>query len=67
MKKKYLLENFVEATIKERSNAGKLLAKKFPELKGLTYSEFLMKLPIELDFITSCEMYEAINKPSIRY
>lgn len=48
--------------IKRRTSNAKLLAKKFPELKGLTYKEFLRQLPIDLDFVTSSEMYEELNK-----
>ena len=55
------LEKFVSEVIGKRTANAKLLAKKFPEFRGLSYSEFSEKLPIELDFITSCEMFEALN------
>jgi hypothetical protein len=56
------LDKFVKDEISQRSSNGQLLAKKFPELKGLSYQEFLLKLPINVDFITGCEMYDALNK-----
>ena len=48
--------------IKERTSRGKILAKKFKELKGLSYVKMLEKLPMELDFITSHEMHQELNK-----
>ena len=56
------LDNFIEEEISHRSSVGKLLAKKFPELKGLTYGEFVLKCPLDLDFITGCEMFDELNK-----
>ena len=58
------INELANATIKERTETAKLLASKFPELIGLSYEDFLMNCPIELDFITSCEMYKALNKLS---
>ncbi len=48
--------------IGRRGRNGYLLAKKFPELRGLTWTKFLKKLPIDLDFITANEMFEALSK-----
>ncbi len=56
------MEDFIDNEIERRSLNGKKLAKKFPELKGLSYEKFMEKLPIDLDFITSCEMYDELNK-----
>lgn len=60
--KKNKFKEFIDDTIEERINNGKLLANKFPELKGLSFTEFMDKLPIELDFITANEMYDELNK-----
>ena len=38
-----------------------MLAKKFPELKGLEWVDFLRQLPIKLDFITANEIWEELN------
>ena len=55
-------QSIVEKEIKKRGDTGKLLAKKFSEYKGLSWKEFLLKMPLDLDFITACEMYEELNK-----
>lgn len=55
------MDRVVRGVIKERSNNGRLLAKKFPELRGLSWKEFYRKLPMELDFITANEMFEELN------
>lgn len=50
--------------IARRKANGRLLAKKFPELKGLGWFEFTQKLPIELvelDYITAREMWETLK------
>lgn len=47
--------------IERRTNAGKELASRFPELKGVSFAEFLEKCPLDLDFITANEMYEALQ------
>lgn len=60
--KKFNLETFAELEIERRTNTAEKLAKKFPELKGLTFEEFLSKLPLELDFITTSEMFKHLNK-----
>lgn len=52
----------IDKVIEERTNAGKALAVKFPELKGLPIGLMLSKLPMELDFITGNEMWLALNK-----
>lgn len=54
---------FVEQEITRREQMGKLLAEKFPELRGLSYDEFLEKCPLvsDLDFITLYEMYKALQ------
>jgi hypothetical protein len=52
----------LEDTIAHRTAAGKELAAKFPELKGLSFEEFVYRLPMDLDFITASEMYDAINE-----
>lgn len=56
------IENMADNVIAERTESAQELAKKFPELKGLSWMEFLEKLPMPLDFITASEMYDAINK-----
>ena len=48
-------------TINKRNQNASKLAKKFPELKGLSFEEMLEKIPIELDFITANELYEKLN------
>jgi len=58
---KTILGKMVEEEIENRTATGKILADKFPELKGLTFEELLMKCPLELDFITACEMHAALN------
>lgn len=56
------IQNIITNEIDLRSSSGKILAEKFSELKGLSYVDFLKNCPLELDFITSNEMYEALNK-----
>ncbi len=56
------MDKAVHGVIKGRSNNGEKLAKKFKELKGLSFSEFMDKLPMELDFITANEMFRALNR-----
>lgn len=58
------MKDFIEKIIEERTNNAKKLAKKFPEFKGLSWTEFLEKLPMELDFVTKSEMFDAINSKS---
>lgn len=51
--------------IRRRTERGKQLAKRYPDLKGLGYPAFLNRILDELpdmDFITSSEMYDALNK-----
>lgn len=60
-RKKTFLGEMASAEIVNRTETGKLLAAKLPELKGGTFSEFLQKCPLDLDFITANEMYKAIN------
>jgi len=55
------MRNIIKQEITERSKRGYLLASKFPELKGLSWEEFLLKLPVDLDFITANQMFEALN------
>lgn len=42
---------------------GKRLAEKYPELKGKTFEEFAdaMIREMNIDFVTCCEMYDALN------
>lgn len=54
--------NFIDNEIESRKSNAKKLAKKFPELKGLSYPEMLEKLPMELDFVTSSSLHEQLNK-----
>jgi len=56
------ISKFVDDEIERRTKAGCLLAKKFPELRGLSFDEFLEALPLDLDFITTHEMYEALQE-----
>ena len=56
------MDKVVHGVIQNRTSSGKLLAKKFPELKGLSWKKFQEKLPMELDFITANEMFKALNK-----
>lgn len=58
------MRDFIKKIIEERTNNAKKLAKKFPELKGLSWTEFQEKLPMSLDFITMSEMFDAINSKS---
>lgn len=57
-----LFKTAVEQEIARRARVGKLLAQKFPELAGLSYAEFIERCPFDLDFITSCEMHDALRK-----
>lgn len=59
---KLVNEKLVNSEILRRQSNAEELAKKFPELRGLSYVEFLKKLPMDLDFITSSQMHEALNK-----
>ena len=56
------MKKIVEQEIERRSQNAKELSKRFSDLKGLSWKEFLMKLPIKLDFITAHELWEDINK-----
>lgn len=55
------LEKVTMEEISRRKNLGNTLAEKFPELKGLSWVEFLEKNPIDCDFITAHEMWEALK------
>jgi len=74
-KMKNILDDFVDAEIERRSQRGKKLAKRFSDFPaGLEYKDFVRKCfdeGLELDFITSCEMYDAYNgmptpKPKVK-
>ena len=52
----------IHGIVNNRISNGKKLAKKFPELKGLSFNKFMEKLPMELDFITASEMHKELNK-----
>ena len=56
------MEKMIEDEIQKRGQAGKLLASKFPELAGLSWIKFQEQCPLRLDFITACEMYDALNE-----
>ena len=56
------MKDFIDKIIEERTKNAKVLAKKFPELKGLSFGDFCEKLPMELDFVTTAEMFEVLNK-----
>jgi hypothetical protein len=54
----------IDDELKRRAENGKRLAKQFPELKGLAWAEFLVRLAEvqpDLDFVTASEMYDALN------
>lgn len=51
----------IEKEIERRSTLGYELAKKYPELRGLSFPDFLEKCPLDLDFITASEMHEALE------
>ena len=59
------MPNHIKAEIARREAAGKKLAEKFPEWRGLDYGEFLLKLDetgLDLPFITACTMHEELNR-----
>ena len=60
------MKDFIEEEIKRRTENAKKLADKFPELKGLSFDQFIEKLPMELDFVTLSEMYDFINSPKTK-
>ena len=64
--KKNILDDFVDTEIRRRSQRGKKLAKRFSDFPaGLEYTEFMEKCSdegLELDFITSSEMYDEYKK-----
>lgn len=55
------IETVTNEEVALREFKGKALAEKFPELKGLSWIEFMGKLPIPLDFIIAHEMWEALK------
>ena len=63
---KKTLDDFVDAEIQRRSQRGKKLAKRFSDFPaGLEYTDFAQKCfdkGLELDFITSCEMYDEYKR-----
>lgn len=56
------MSEWVEGEIKARENLGKELAKKYPELKGLPFEEFILKIPPDTNFITASVMFEEVNR-----
>ena len=51
--------------IKKRTNQGQKLAIRYPKLNRKTYKEFLIasrEAGLDLDFVTSNEMFEALQK-----
>ena len=59
----FMADNLIDAEIERRTERGKRLAEKYPELKGKTFTEFAdaMLQEMEIDFVTCCEMYDALN------
>lgn len=55
------MDKAVHGVVMDRQKNGKMLAKKFPELKGLSWKKFIEKLPMGLDFITANEMFKALT------
>ena len=59
------MADFVDAEIVRRTERAKKLAEKFPELaEAKDYTDFLLRADaagLELDFITSCEMWDALK------
>ena len=56
------IKEIAENEIKRRSNNAIELAKRFPDLRGLSFEKMLMKLPMDLDFITASELFEELNR-----
>jgi len=57
--------SMIDAIIEKRQRAGTDLAKRYPELVGLSWDAFLDKLTeigLELDFITACTMHDKLEK-----
>ena len=52
---------------KTQSEVGKILASKFPELKRLSFSEFLQVLPFELDYFVAREMHYFLNQKELTF
>lgn len=59
----FMPDNMIDAELERRAAMGKRLAEKYPELKGKTFEEFAdaMIREMNIDFVTCCEMYDALN------
>lgn len=58
-------DSFVKEVMAGRKKMGQNLAKHYSKLKGLSFAEFIEKIPpelVDLDFITMSEMYNALSK-----
>lgn len=51
-----------EDLISKKIKQAKKLAKRFPQLKGLSYEDMLRKLPSKISVIIAWEMYKELNK-----
>jgi len=58
------LQKFVDEELERRKTAAAKLAERYKELAGLDYVTFLLRLDeegLELDFVTSAELWQRLN------
>mgnify|MGYP001616236820 CR=1 FL=1 len=52
----------IDTVINSRIKSGEILSTKIQELKGVSFEQFMVRLPVDLDFLTANEMFEELNK-----